>query len=89
MRTLTREEAQSAGTRAFQVVNGFAQVRDQQARDALNLAHTCEQLYSALEKARTAAAEASKPNGGAANSPFGRVFDDIWADLHRTMGRTP
>ncbi len=81
MRTLTREEAAKAGERAYQIVNGFATPRGgASANDALNLAHTCEQLYAALEKARNAV-NMAKESDSAKGGGFSGAFDDIFKDM--------
>lgn len=84
MKTLTREEAGNAGARAYQVVNGFAVVRNQQATDALNLAHTCEQLYANLDVARTKLAELVNKSGNPADAgSYAKMFDDLFESINK------
>lgn len=91
MKTLTREEAKNAGARAYQVVNGFNTVRGVQASDALNLAHTCEQLYDALESARTKLsyikAKAENHKDGSYSGSYEEMFGELFGRFNNLKSK--
>lgn len=70
---LNEQQITEAKERAEQVVNGFATIRMQQARDALSLAETLQlrnkQLAALMEKLE-------KRNSG--KDGFGDIFDDVF-----------
>jgi hypothetical protein len=69
---LNEQQIAEAKERAEQVVNGFAVIRAQQARDALNLAETLELRNKQLIALK---AELDKRGNG-----FGDIFGDVFGN---------
>ena len=82
MALLNEEQIAQAKERAEQVVNGFTKVRDQQARDAVNLAETLQlrnkqiaALMAELEKRGVF----NKASFGGSNC-FASMFNDVFGN---------
>lgn len=75
---LNEQQIEEAKDRADQVVNGFATVKMQQARDALSLAETLQlrnkQLANLLEEIKKRAA--ARSNAGGIDDIFGDIFGE-------------
>lgn len=75
MALLNEEQIAQAKERAEQVVNGFTKVRDQQARDAVNLAETLQLRNKQLDTLmRELEKRASSKGFGAMDG----IFDDVF-----------
>lgn len=76
-------DVQRAHQAASDVVNGFARVRDQQARDVLALVAELEQERHARELLERRLDEArAKINAAGSQSPgFAGIFDDLFKDI--------
>jgi hypothetical protein len=76
---LNEQQIAEAKLRGEQVVNGFTRVRDQQARDVINLVETLELRNKQLD-----ALLKSLKESGAKNDFFGNDTSDM-KDIHDTM----
>lgn len=84
---MNTEQIAAAKVRALAVVNGFKTVRDQIARDAVNLARELElrekEVAALKRKVVSLELQIAGGSGKQKRSGFSGVFDDIFDEMKR------